>query len=98
MPSLRVRCPLVPGPLHVNAVAGRPRNPRIPTVRFDIQTAFRTRMNYFNSGITGSGRVGCSGMLLSFVTRLQDDTKDSSNQSTESPILMPHLELGFMPA
>jgi hypothetical protein len=32
----------------------RPRNPRIPIVRFDIQTAFRARMNIFKSGISWS--------------------------------------------
>ncbi len=33
----------------------RPRNPRIPIARFDIQTAFRARLNIFKSGISGSG-------------------------------------------
>jgi hypothetical protein len=33
----------------------RPQNPRIPIVRFDIQTAFRARMSIFKSGISGSG-------------------------------------------
>ncbi len=32
----------------------RPQNPRILIVRFDIQTAFRARMNIFQSGISGS--------------------------------------------
>jgi hypothetical protein len=32
----------------------RPRNPRFPIARFDIQTAFRARMNILKSGISGS--------------------------------------------
>ncbi len=36
-------------------VSTRPRNPRIPIARFDIQTAFRARMSIFKSGISGSG-------------------------------------------
>ncbi len=37
-------------------VSTRPRNPRIPIARFDIQPAFHTRMIIFQSGISGSGR------------------------------------------
>jgi hypothetical protein len=33
----------------------RPRNPRIPIALFVNQTAFRTRMSIFKSGISGSG-------------------------------------------
>ncbi len=44
----------------------RPRNPRIPIALFVNQTAFRTRMNIFRSGISGSE---CCPSLLSVIVQ-----------------------------